>query len=100
MVARVITATNIKAALKANKPVKLYDGMNLILDVRSATSASWVFRWTEAGVSDEAALGSLFKMTKVGDDFDLKPIRDLRDRCLQIVAAKGNPKLVLRAEKR
>ena len=99
MTARVITNTKIKAALKADRKAKLYDGMNLILDVRSATSASWVFRWTEAGVSDEAALGSLFKMSKVGDDFDLTVIRELAARCQQLLAEKRNPKTVLQTEK-
>jgi integrase len=100
MAAKTITSTKIKAALKAGKRTKLYDGENLILRIQSATSASWVFKFTLPGCKpDEMALGSLFKVSKVGDDFDMKAVREIRDRYKLLVAKGEDPKQAQRSEK-
>ena len=96
----VLKAKVIKEALAADQPKKLYDGSGLVLDIRSATSASWVFKFVD-GKADEAGLGSFFKVSPVIDEgaIDFTLVRRLRDRCIQLVAEGQNPRKVLKAEK-
>lgn len=91
-----LSSTKIATALKS-KPAKLHDGDGLYLDIRSATSASWLFKFTQGGKTEEVGLGSLWKMS--GDTFDLTIIREVRRRCIVMLAEGKNPKDELRREK-
>lgn len=66
-------------------PGKHNDGGGLYLDVRSATSASWVFKYTFGGKVDEIGLGSR-KLVTVG------LARELRAKYADAVARGDNPK--------
>lgn len=87
-------ATNLlkSADASALKPGKHHDGEGLYLDVRSATSASWLFKFTWGGKGDEAGLGSLKKV-------DLGRARELRTWALAELGAGRNPKAELKAGK-
>ena len=85
--------TKIAQLLKA-APAKHSAGDGLYLDVRSPTSASWLFKFAWGGKSDEVGLGSLKKVT--GDQ-----ARVLREWCLAELAAQPprNPRVSRRAVK-
>ena len=74
------------------KPGKHHDGDGLYLDVRSATSASWLFKFTFGGKGDEVGLGSRKKV-------DADRARDLRTWCLSELGAGRNPKVTLKTQK-
>ena len=67
------------------KPGKLADGGGLFLDVRSATSASWLFKYTYGGKPDEMGLGSRNKVS-------LDDARKLRRWAQDELNALRNPK--------
>ena len=67
------------------KPGKLADGGGLLLDVRSATSASWLFKYTYGGKPDEMGLGSRIKVS-------LDDARKLRRWAQDELNALRNPK--------
>ena len=95
----VLTPAAIRKGLALGRPHKLFDGAGLFLDIRSASSASWVFKFTD-GKPDEAGLGSFFKLSPMIDNTcDMTLVRQMRDRCIGLVAEGKNPRLVLRAEK-
>lgn len=71
---------------------KIADGDGLYLDVRSATSASWLFRFTFGGKADEVGLGSRKKVT-------LARARELRAWCLDELSHARNPKDALKSQK-
>lgn len=68
------------------------DGDGLYLDVRSASSASWLFRYTYGGKGMEVALGSRKKV-------DIVRARALRAWCLKELGEGRNPKETMKADK-
>jgi integrase len=73
-------------------PGKINDGGGLFLDVRSPTSASWLFKFTLGGKQDEMGLGS---RNKVG----IERARELRRWAQDEVNALRNPKAKLKTAK-
>lgn len=93
MAIELLDERKIQAALLANKKAKLADGGGLVLDVRSAKAASWVFKWTRAnGKPDEMGLGPLSRL-------DLTAARALRRRWQDELNAGRCPKEVRDAER-
>jgi integrase len=90
----VATFFNCDADVKAiAKPGKTHDGDGLWLDVRSATSASWLFKFTAPGGKvDEVGLGSRKKIT-------LERARELKGWCIEQLGNGANPKELLQAAK-
>jgi integrase len=76
----------------AHEPKPLHDGGGLWLDVRSATSASWAYRFTWGGKSDEFGFGSRKKVT-------LAQAREWRTWAQAHEAANRNPKIEFRSLK-
>lgn len=74
------------------KPGKHHDGDGLFLDVRSASSASWLFVFTYGGKRDEVGLGSRKKVT-------LDQAREARAWCIAELAAGRNPRLTRKDQK-
>ena len=87
-----LTAAKITKLLTAGKPGRVHHEMGLYLDVRSATSASWVFRYNYGGRPAEVGLGSLKKV-------DLPLAEQLRSACLAELGAGRDPKLMRAAAK-
>jgi integrase len=73
-------------------PGKHSDGGGLYLDVRSATSASWLFKFTLGGKVDEIGLGSRNKVT-------LDQARALRTKYNEALGEGRNPKDVRENER-
>lgn len=86
------TCLDQKEVNAASAAGKLSDGEGLYLDVRSATSASWLFRFTFGQKVDEVGLGSRKKV-------DLERARELRRWCQAELNAGRNPKATLRQSK-
>jgi integrase len=78
-----ISKTDIAKALKTAKAHHM--GGGIYLDVRSATSASWAFKFTFGGKGDQVGLGSLKKV-------DGDAVEALRLWCLAELAADRNPR--------
>lgn len=85
-------ALKAKEVLEAAKPGKLHDGEGLYLDVRSETSASWLFKFTWGGKTDEVGLGSRKKIS-------LERARELRTWAINELANGRNPKETLKLSK-
>jgi integrase len=73
-------------------PGKHADGDGLYLDVRSATSASWVFKFVLHNKPYELGLGSLKRV-------DLEAARIKRAECIAELKAGGNPHASRKADK-
>ena len=79
-----ISKAAIQAALKVAKGHHLGDG--IYLDVRSASSASWLYKFTWRGAGDQVGLGSLKKIP------DGEAIEALRLWCVAELRADRNPR--------
>lgn len=80
-----ISKAAITTALKTAKSHHLGDG--IYLDVRSATSASWLYKFTFGGKGDQVGLGSLKKIP------DGDAIEGLRQWCLGELREDRNPRV-------
>lgn len=67
------------------RPGRHSDGGNLFLEVRSATSASWIFRWQKGGAKLSLGLGSL-------KTFDLREARERARKLRQTIADDIDPR--------
>jgi integrase len=93
-----LSASKIRDLL-VSAPGKKHDADGLILDIRSPTSASWVFKFTFAGKRDEMGLGKLQAKDRSDRDAQIMALQaeldEVRARakfCRDEIAAGRNPK--------
>ncbi|TKC92210.1 DUF4102 domain-containing protein [Trinickia terrae] len=88
-----LTNTTIKNAKPAAKPVRLYDGGGLYLEIAPSGGKWWRFKYKYADKEKRLSLG-------VYPAVSLKEARERRDKARSLVAAGVDPGEVRRAEKR